>query len=380
MMIYLDHNATTPVDPEVKAAICEAVDIFGNPSSNHQIGHKARDIIEDARVNVARLINAYPDEILFTSGGTESNNIALLGFANPFSSGHIISSSIEHPAIIQPLKYLEEKGLHVTYLPVNRDGKINIDELIHAFQSDTILITIMHSNNETGVIQPIHFISGIAKEKGVVFHTDAAQSIGKIQVDVNSPSVDMMTIACHKFYGPKGIGALYIRREIELKRTIFGAEQERGLSPGTENILGIVGLGKACEISLRDLQERQSHSQRLTNILYSKLKENIKNINVNGDLDDRLPNTINIIIPGINTRILLDKLKDEIAASTSAACHAAMTIPSHVLKAMGLSDEDALSSIRFSVGKDNSKEDIINAVHMITKAVNELKSSIGVLE
>ncbi len=371
-MIYLDHNATTPVDPEVEQAVCSALRLFGNPSSTHRHGREAHGLIEDARGKVARLINARPDEIIFTSGGTESNNIALSGYAALFGAGHVITSAIEHPSVLNPLLHLREKGFRITLVPVDKNGKVSLDKLAQAIDPDTILITVMHANNETGVIQPLDSISEIARERGIVLHTDAAQSAGKITLDVNNPSVDMMTIASHKFYGPKGVGALFIRRGIELRQIIFGAGQERGLSPGTENTPGIAGLGKAGEIAVRDLRERQDHAERLVDLLHETLKGCRGDIRVNGGLASRLPNTINISIPGIYGFQLLDRVKETIGASTSAACHAGKNVPSQVLKAMGLTDEEALSSMRFSVGKDNTEEEIIEAATILNRTIQEL--------
>lgn len=356
-MIYLDNNATTPIDREVKDAMTRAFDFFGNPSSSHKIGNEAKSLIEKAREDVSALINCDASDVFFTSGGTESNNIAILGTAYKFSRGHIITSVIEHPSVLNPIRWLESKGFDVTYLPVDKECIVDPDEVKRAIRKDTILITIMHSNNETGVLQPISEISNIAKEFDIAFHTDAAQSVGKIAVDVSELKVDMLTIVSHKFYGPKGIAALYANKKKLPAPIFFGAGHERGLRPGTENIIGISGIGKASEIALRDILERESYCRQLRDKLFSLLKNGI-DIRLNGSSYRRLPNTLNVSIRGVNAKDLVEKLKNDVAISSGAACHSGICEPSYVLKAMGLSDKEALSSIRLSVGKDNTIEDV----------------------
>jgi len=363
-MIYLDYNATTPVDERVQASIIEALREFGNPSSSHLYGKKARLIIDHARTNVARLIGAKAGEIIFTSGGTEANNLAIIGTALKFGKGHIITTAIEHPSVLNPCRYLQDMGFSVTYLPVNSDGMVDPDDLVNAIRKDTILVTIMHANNETGVIQPISEIGKIVSEKGILFHTDAAQSIGKIPVSTEELNVSLLTIVSHKFYGPKGIGALYIKGGKEIKPILHGAGHEMGLRPGTENIPGIAGLGKAAEIVIAELQEWKGRISKVTEELLNGLLS-IEGVSLNGHKRFRLPNTVNVSIEGIDAQEFVMRLSERIALSAGAACHAGKKKPSHVLKAMGLSDEVALSSIRLSTGKDTTEEEIKEAVEIL---------------
>ncbi|MEW6117292.1 MAG: cysteine desulfurase family protein [Nitrospirota bacterium] len=365
-MIYLDHNATTPLDREVQEAIRTSFALFGNPSSTHRLGLEAKAAIEQARERVARLIGANPSEIVFTSGGTESNNLAIIGTAYVHQRGHLITSAIEHPSVMNPMKWLELRGYAVTYLPVGRDGRIDPDDVKKALQKDTILISIMHSNNETGVLQPVQEVGMIARERGIAFHTDAAQSVGKMHVNVQNTAADMLTIVSHKFYGPKGIGALYVRSGVQLTPILFGAGHERGMRPGTENIIGIAGLGEACAIALRDMDFRIDHALRLRERLYELLRNDL-DCALNGHRDYRLPNTLNISLKGISAEYLIAQLRDAIAMSAGSACHAGTRRPSAVLKAMGVSDDAALSSLRLSVGKDNTLEEIKTAASMITR-------------
>lgn len=375
-MIYLDHNASTPVDPEVADLMHSALRLnFGNPSSTHDIGLRARTSVEKARSQVAELIRASHEEILFTSGGTESNNLAIMGIAQKKRMGHIITSLIEHPSVINPCRYLEEKGFDVTYARVDRDGRVVVGDIKKAMRKDTILITIMHANNETGVLQPVEEIGMFAREMGIVFHTDAAQTVGKISVNIRELNVDMMTMVSHKFYGPKGIGALYVRKGLALSPILFGAAHERGLRPGTENVTGIMGLGKTCEMASQYTKERASHMKKLTEMLYSGLKGKIEGMRLNGHETMILPNTLNICIPGTDSMELLERIKAKVAASSGSACHAGLKKPSPVLTAMGLSEADAMSSIRLSTGKDTSEEEIKEAIEIIGKAVQSLYRS-----
>ncbi len=372
-MIYLDNNATTPVDPEVSDAILSSLKRdFGNPSSTHSIGQRARDVIEKSRMLISELIGCKSAEIYFTSGGTESNNLAIIGIAERPKRGHIITSVIEHPSVLNPCRYLESRGFQVTYLPVDSAGMVVIDEFKKSIKKDTILITIMHANNETGVLQSVGEIGAIAGERGIPFHIDAAQSTGKMPVNVSQVKADMMTIVSHKFYGPKGIGALYLRDGLELSPILFGAGHERGLRPGTENVHGIVGLGKACELAKMNIRNRVAHATKLCEMLFRGLTEKIDGIRLNGHETLRLPNTLNICIHGIDSTDLLESIKDKVAASSGSACHAGQRKPSPVLKAMGLSDVDAMSSLRLSVGKDNTEEEIKEAVEIIAAMVKIL--------
>ncbi len=373
-MIYLDYNATTPVDPEVYDAVFSSLkrDI-GNPSSSHLTGRKAREVIEYSRAAVADLLGCGPEDVLFTSGGTESNNLAIMGTAFAHQKGHIITSSIEHPSVLNVCRRLEILGFEVSYAPVNKDGVVVSDAVREAIRGDTILISIMHSNNETGVLQPIEEIGVLAKERGITFHVDAAQSIGKTPLGAAVSFVDLMTVVSHKFYGPKGVGALFVRKGVVLKPILFGAGHERGLRPGTENVPGIVGLGKACQITMRDIRMRVSHTSRLRDMLYTGLRSALPDVVVNGHETRRLPNTLNLRIPGISSNDLVEAVRDDVAISTGSACHAGRLTPSPVLKGMGLSDEEALSSVRMSTGKDNTDDEIKKAIEIITAAVAGLR-------
>ncbi|UCD36036.1 MAG: cysteine desulfurase [Nitrospiraceae bacterium] len=372
-MIYLDHNATTPVLPEVATAMAHCLrHTFGNPSSSHAWGQKAKKAVDEAREQVGELIHARPDEIFFTSGGTEANNMAILGTAARFSRGHIISSSIEHPSVLNPLKHLGDQGRRITCLPVNQYGIVEPRLLERHLGSDTILITVMHANNETGSLQPIAELGTIARSRGVLFHCDAAQSVGKVPVNVQRLNVDLLTIVPHKFYGPKGTGALYVRRGTELKPILFGASHERGLRPGTENVCALVGFGKAAAIAKRDMKSRVTEMRKLSTLLYKELMREIPGLKLNGHPRKRLPNTLNLSFPGVTGSALLDNLKGTIAASTGSACHAGRHTPSPVLKAMGLSDEEALSAVRLSLGTGTGESQIRLAVKAIAGACRSL--------
>ncbi len=368
-MIYLDNNATTPVATQVATSMDKCLrDNFGNPSSAHPYGKKARTAVKHSREKTAKLIEAEPDEVVFTSGGTEANNMAIIGTAMKYDSGHIITSCIEHPSVMNPLKYLEGMGYSVTYIPVNKYGIVNTKDILKNIRRNTILITVMHSNNETGSLQPIAGIGKIARKKGITFHCDAAQSVGKIPVNVRRLNTDLLTIVSHKFYGPKGIGALFIHKNVLIKPISFGASHERGLRPGTENVAGMVGLGKASELAGKEMQNRVQTMKYLSGLLYNELLRNIPGIKLNGHPSKKLPNTLNISFPNISGAQLLNKLKHDIAASTGSACHAGTHSPSSVLTAMGVSDRDALSSLRISLGRTNTERQIIKAAKAIVKA------------
>jgi cysteine desulfurase len=373
-MIYLDHNATTPVDPEVSDAVASSLKRdFGNPSSSHLAGRKAKEVVENAREAIANFLGCSHEEICFTSGGTESNNFAILGLALHNKKGHIVTSAIEHPSVLNPCRHLESLGFEVTYVPVDGDGVVRLDDLGHSVKANTFLISIMHSNNETGVLQPVEEIGDIAKKHGITFHVDAAQSVGKMPFTLADSAIDLLTVVSHKFYGPKGIGALYIRKGIALKPLLFGAGHEMGLRPGTENVPGIVGLAKACQIAKRDIRLRVSHAVQLRDMLFNDLSSALPDILLNGHKTKRLPNTLNIRIPGVPANELVEMIKDQVAASTGSACHAGRQTPSAVLKGMGLSDEEALTSLRLSVGADNTEEELKKAVEIIVRAVTELR-------
>lgn len=368
--IYLDYNATTPVDLKVlKAMLPYLKEHFGNPSSGHQYGKDAKQAIDLGRQQVADLVKADTSEIVFTSGGTESNNHAIIGtaLANMEKGKHIITSEIEHPAVLKTVQYLQERfQFKVTYLPVDKYGLVSSSDVEKAITSETILITIMHANNEVGTINPIEEIGKIAKEKNVTFHTDAAQSCGKIPVNVNELNVGLLTIAGHKLYAPKGIGALYVRNGTKLDKFIHGAGQEQGRRAGTENVPYIVGLGCACEIASNNLNNYGQNIKALRDRLHRNILDGLgkERVKLNGHPEKRLPNTLNISIKGIIGENLLAQIP-EIAASTGSACHAGSTKPSAVLLAMGLTREQALGALRMSIGRWSTQREIDKAARLI---------------
>ena len=374
--IYLDYNATTPHDPEVIAAMRPFLEEhFGNPSSSHYYGLKTREAVEAARAQVASLLGCLPEEIFFTSGGTESNNHAIKGIAAAYrdKGNHVITTQIEHPAVTAVCKYLETYGIQSTYLTVDEYGLVNIRDIEAAITPETILITVMHANNEVGTIQPIAEIAAIARRKGIVLHTDAAQSVGKIPAHVSTLGVDLLSIAGHKLYAPKGIGVLYVRKGIETAKFMHGAGQESGKRAGTENVLEIVGLGKACEIAERDLQKNIHHMQAMRDRLYEGLRQQVMDIRLNGHDELRLPNTLSLCFKGIEADKLLSDIQDRVAASAGAACHSGECRISSVLTAMKVPQEWARGSLRFSTGKMTTGEDIEEAMAFITQAVLKLR-------
>lgn len=370
-MIYLDYNATTPIDKNVAEAMIPYIyGNYGNPSSNHELGTTAKKAIEKARVQVAKLINCSPEEIIFTSGGSESNNMVIKGVAHAFKDkgNHIITSQVEHPAVLNPCNFLEKIGYEISYLKVDKFGIVNISDLERLITDKTILVTVMHSNNETGTLQPIEEISKICKKNNVLLHTDASQSLGKVPVDVTKLGVDFLTIAGHKLYAPKGIGALYIKKGIDIEPLIHGAGHESGRRAGTENIIFDVALGKACEIAKNELKNNEI--KLLTNYFYSKLKEKFgERIQLNGHPENKLPNTLNISFLGLNGHEVLDKLNN-ILASTGSACHSGNTSISPVLKAMGVSEEVGHGAVRFSLGRYTTKDEIDSVINEINKTLN----------
>ncbi|KAF0092480.1 MAG: cysteine desulfurase [Fusobacteria bacterium] len=369
-MIYLDYNATTPIDKEVADTMLPFLyGHFGNPSSIHVLGIEAKREIEKARHQVADLLNASVDEIIFTSGGSESNNTVLKGVAHTYKKkgNHIITSKIEHPAIINPCRYLEKLGYEVSYVKVDELGLVNPTDIEELINDKTILVSIMHSNNETGTIQPIEEIADICKKNGVLFHTDASQSLGKVPIDVKNLNVDFLTVAGHKLYGPKGIGALYIRTGISIEPLIHGAGHEKGRRAGTENIILEVGLGKACEIARINLGNNVIKEN--TDYFYKRLVENFGDIiHLNGHPDKKLPNTLNVSFIGFNGHEILDKL-DDVLASTGSACHSGMTTISPVLSAMGVSADIGRGAVRFSLGRYTTREEIDIVVEKLTNII-----------
>lgn len=370
--IYLDYNATTPVDPQVVEAMLPYLrEHFGNPSSSHAYGRPAKKAVTGAREQVAKLIGAETDEIVFTSGGTESNNHAIIGtaLANTEKGRHIITSEIEHPSVLETLQYLQERfAFKVTSLPVDKYGMVNASDVEEAITDETVLITIMHANNEVGTIEPIEEIGKIAKEKRVTFHSDAAQSCGKIPVNVNSLNVDLLTIAGHKMYAPKGIGALYVRNGTKLDKFIHGAGQERGKRAGTENVPYIVGLGRACEIASGNLSSFSQSVKSLRDRLHKGIVDGLgeEKVKLNGHPEKRLPNTLNVSIKGVVGENLLAKTPG-IAASTGSACHAGSTKPSAVLLAMGISRRQALGALRLSLGRWSTINEVDEASRLILR-------------
>ncbi len=375
--IYLDYNATTPIAKEVAEEMKPYLDLyFGNPSSSHSFGSITKIAVENARKQVAGLINCDPGEIIFTSGGTESNNFALRGiaFKHRNRGNHIITSQIEHPAILEVCRYLEKHNFEVTYLPVDEFGMVNPEDVKKAIRPDTLLVSIMHANNEVGTVQPIEEIGKIAKEHNVYFHTDAAQSLGKVEVDVKKSGVDLLSIAGHKIYAPKGIGALYIKKGVEIEKLIHGADHEQNMRAGTENVLEIVGLGKACEIAKRDFEKNQKHFKEMSDLLFDTIKSELPQVKLNGHPTKRLPNTVSLSFPEIEANTLLGRLED-VAASAGSACHAENIEVSQVLEAMAVPIKYAMGTIRFSTGRDLTKEDIKKAAKEIIEKVKELSPS-----
>ena len=368
--IYLDYNASTPIDPAVAAAMKPFLaDHFGNPSSGHWAAAPAKAALEKARGQIAALLGCEDDEVVFTSGGSEANNLALKGvyFARRGSGDHIITTQIEHPAIIEPCRFLERLGARVTYLPVDRFGRVDPDDLSRAITPRTILISIMHANNEVGTIQPIEECARIAREHGVLFHTDAAQSVGKIATDVNGLGVDLLSIAGHKLYAPKGVGALFVRRGVPLEPLIHGAGHESGRRAGTESALLAVGLGKACELA-RDLSS-MDRVRALRDHFWRELQSRFGNrIALNGHPAHRLPNTLNVSFIGRVGAEILERL-DGVAASTGSACHSGRIELSPVLEAMCVAPEVGMGAIRFSLGRGTTHEEIEAVVEGLNGAL-----------
>lgn len=368
--IYLDYNATTPQDPEVAAAMRPYLEReFGNPSSSHAYGAEPRRAVTQARAEVAALINAPTDQILFTSGGTESNNYAIIGAARAGRSrgNHIITSTIEHPAVADTCDYLEEEGFAVTRVPVDHNGLVDPKDVEAAIRPETILVTVMHANNEIGTIEPIREIAKIASAQGALMHTDAAQSLGKIPVNITELGVDLLTVAGHKLYAPKGVGALYVAPGVTLAPLMHGGGQEGGRRPGTENVLEIVGLGAACRIAARDLEANQERMRRTRDRLHKRLSEACE-VRLNGHPDRRLPNTLNLSFRGIASNDLIDAIADRVAVSAGSACHADTVTLSPVIEAIGTPVEWGRGTIRFSTGKVTTEEEIDQAAEAVLAA------------
>lgn len=375
--IYLDYNATTPIAKEVADTMAPYLyEHFGNPSSTHPYGVKTKLAIENARKQVAKAINCEPHEIIFTSGGTESNNAAIRGYAlaNQHKGRHIITSAIEHPAVLEVCRYLERQGFRVTYLPVDQFGLVDPKDLKNALTQDTILVSVMHANNEVGTIQPIRQLADIAHAAGAAVHTDAAQTLGKIPVDVQELGVDLLSIAGHKLYAPKGIGALYIKSGLTVEKLLFGADHEKNRRPGTENVLEIVGLGVACEISQRDLDANMAHFQKMRDRLHKGLQAALPkdSFRLNGHPERRLPNTLSLAFYGVEANTLISEINDRVAASAGAACHSDQIDLSYVLKAMDVPIDYAMGTVRFSVGRGTTTEDIDQAIQVVVNSLQAL--------
>jgi cysteine desulfurase len=377
--IYMDNHATTPVDPRVvEAMLPYFTEKFGNAASrNHEFGWVAEEAVENARGQIAKLINATPKEIIFTSGATESTNLAIKGVAGMYreKGNHIITQVTEHKATLDTCKRLEKDGFEVTYLPVQKDGRINLDELRRAITPKTILISIMYANNEIGAVQPIEEIGKIAKEKGVFFHVDGVQAVGKIPVDMQKDGIDLLSISAHKIYGPKGVGALYVRRKnprVQLAAIIDGGGHERGMRSGTLNVTGIVGLGKACEICQNEMAEESKKLRALRERLTERIMSRLDETFINGSMTHRLPHNINISFAFVEGESLLMGIND-IAVSSGSACTSATLEPSYVLKALGVGEDLAHTSIRFGIGRFNTEEEVDYVADRVVETVKRLR-------
>src|SRR5271167_4121077 len=377
--IYMDNHATTPLDPRVlQAMLPYFTEKFGNAASrNHAFGWAGEEAVENARQQIASLINATPKEIIFTSGATESDNLMIKGVAEMYreKGNHIITQAIEHKAVLDTCKRLEKNGYEVTYLPVQRDGRVNPEEVRKAIKPTTILITIMYANNEIGVINPIAEIGKIAKEHGIIFAVDGVQAVGKIPVDVNQDNIDLLAISGHKIYGPKGVGALYVRRRnprVQLSAIIDGGGHERGMRSGTLNVTGIVGLGKACELCQQDMAQETERVSKLRDRLKAGLEAKLDEVFINGSLDHRLPNNLNMSFAYVEGESLLMGIND-VAVSSGSACTSATLEPSYVLKALGLGDDVAHSSIRFGLGRFNSEAEVDYVADKLIDVVQKLR-------
>jgi cysteine desulfurase len=379
-LIYFDNAASTAVHPEVVKEMLPYFDIqYGNPSSIHQFGRKAKNAIEKARKQVAALIGAEPDEITFTSGATESNNTIFLGCpkfqGNKFELNHIITSSIEHDAVLEPLKEFVENGLQVTYLPVDEHGLVNPDDITKSINEQTTIVSIMFANNEVGTIQPIKEISKICNKYQIPLHTDAVQAVGKVPINVKELGVDALSISSHKINGPKGVGALFIKKGFTVAANIVGGGQENGMRSGTENVASIVGFGKACEIAKERLVENSSHFKKLHSLLLEKITKEISHVKLNGHPEERIFNNLHLTFLGVNGEDLIIKLDEHgIAASTGSACSVHTQKASHVLKAMGFNHEQITGSLRISFGYMNTLDEVKQAVEVLKKVVAELRS------
>ncbi|MBM4395997.1 MAG: cysteine desulfurase [Deltaproteobacteria bacterium] len=368
--VYLDHNATTPVHPAVVDAMLPFLrEHFGNPSSGHVYGRRAHDAVDRARTQVAALLGCEPDEVFFTSGGTEANNLAISGVLDALGGQrpHVLTSAVEHPATARPCDRLERHGREVTRVPVDGDGRVRVEDVRPFVRGDTALLTVMLANNETGALMPIRELADLAHAKGALVHTDAAQAVGKLPVRVDALEVDLLSVAGHKLYAPKGVGALYVRRGTPIRPVLLGAGHERGLRPGTENVPHIVALGAACELAGHDLDTEPARQRALRDDLWSHLLEGVPGIRLNGPASERLPNTLNVAFPGVRGSAVL-AAAPEVAASTGSACHEGDESPSGVLTAMGMDPATALGSVRLSLGRSTDRMHVADAATALIRA------------
>lgn len=376
---YFDNAATTRVKKEVLDEMLPYfTENYGNPSSLYSIGRISKKAIEEARKKVANLIHANPNEIYFTGCGSESDNTIIKGIAYSYQKKgrHIITSRIEHPAVLHTCQMLEKRGFEVTYLKVDKEGRIDVDELRNSIRNDTILITIMFANNEIGTIQPIEMISKIAKMYNIIFHTDAVQACGNVPIDVKRMGIDSLSLSGHKLYAPKGVGMLYVRNGIEFEKFMDGGHQEKNRRAGTENVAGIVGLGKACELANYHLEEHMRHLTELRDYFMQQVQEKIEGAILNGSMENRLPGNANFAFPFVDGEALLLNLDAKgICASSGSACTSGSTTPSHVLSSIGRSDEVARSSLRFTFGEENTKEDVDYLIESLCEIIKKLKSN-----
>lgn len=375
--IYLDYNATTPVDPAVVKTVTTVLkDIYGNPSSIHKEGRAARRILDDARDDVSDLLNCGPDEVVFTGCGSESNNLAIKGVARAYRDrgNHLITTKAEHPSVLNTFRYLESRGWRATYLDVDRDGKLDIDLLKSSISDDTVLVSLMMANNETGVICPIREAAALARERGVLFHTDAVQAVGKVGVDVEDLGVDLLSLAGHKFYGPKGVGALYVRKGTELEPVVHGGGQELGRRGGTENLADIAGLARAACMARESVPVEGERTRGLKSCLKAALDESVDDVTFIADKDNALPNTLSVSFKGLSGESLLMALDIEgVAVSAGSACSSGALKPSHVLTAMGLDDDVIRGTIRVSLGRWTTKEEIDTFLDILPPVVERLR-------
>jgi cysteine desulfurase len=374
--IYFDNNATTQVAPEVLEEMLPYLkEFYGNPSSMHTFGGQLHRKVEEARSRVAQLIGAEPEEIIFTSCGTESDNTAIMSIVESLpNKRHIITTRVEHPAVLNFCMHLGRKGFRISFLPVNNHGQLNVDELLKVIDKDTALVSIMYANNEIGVIFPIKEMAEILRERRIVFHTDAVQAVGKIPIDLKKLSVDMLSLSGHKLHAPKGVGALYVRKGTRFYPYIIGGHQEKGRRAGTENVASIIGLGKACELASKNIEEEVIYLTRLRNKLETALLESCPDVRINGDIRSRLPNTTNLSFEYVEGEAILLRLNEYgICASSGSACTSGSLEPSHVLRAMGIPFTAIHGSIRFSLSRYNTEEEIDKVIEIMPKIINDLR-------